>query len=291
MQPGPVSAFNVIERHVEIESAPRSGKEILHEIIIAEGWFTGEEAQEKTERWARKFLDRARKFLNKAIEDGDFQPFGFNSRNSDYIQGSCFLEPDDGEEIMSAKRKRANTLKLYRAISNRTADDLELLCVKLLTLLGVTNPSGTPRSGDGGVDFYGYSNFGFILRPEILPAGAEKHMRVWFVGQAKHYDASQVSTKDIREIVGSVSLARAKLYAGRNDPLESFTARLCEPVFSMFVTTGRFSKDSKDLMRRSGIIPMDGPQLGQFLADNNVGLKNERFEQNVFDEWINSNWE
>ncbi|WP_083825571.1 restriction endonuclease [Citromicrobium sp. JLT1363] len=263
-----------------------SAETLLRAIVIGEGWAEGEEAAENAEKWASKFLERARTFLNRAVEDGTYQHYCFNSGNPDYLQGSCYCEPGDDAEVLKAKRRRANTLKLYQAISARTADDLELLCVKLLRLLGVSRPNGTPRAGDGGVDFYGYSNFGFILKPEILPAGAEKHMRVWFVGQAKHYDASQVGTKDIREIVGSVSLARAKLFAGEKDPMRQFSARLCEPVFSMFITTGRFSRDSKDLMKKSGIIPMDGPQLGQFLADNGIGLTDDLFDQNEFDDWI-----
>ena len=286
MRPGPAAAVSVLENYVDIDSPPMSAAALLRTIIIGEGWAEGEEASEQAERWSKNFLERSRTFLNRAVEDGAYQHYGFNSGNEDYLQGSCFCEPGDNADVVKAKRRRANTLKLYHAVSERTADDLELLCIKLLHLLGVSKPHGTPRSGDGGVDFYGYSHFGFVLKPEILPAGAEKHMRVWFVGQAKHYDASQVSTKDIREIVGSVSLARAKLFAGEKDPMKRFSARLCEPVFSMFVTTGRFSRDSKDLMKKSGIIPMDGPQLGQFLADNGIGLNEDVFEQEAFDSWI-----
>lgn len=286
MARGPTAALSLIEAHVEIDSAPRSAREIVHSIIISEGWFEGDEAIERSDAWSGSFLHQARAALNIAIENGEFQRYSFNSRNSDYIQGSCYCEPQDTRAIISAKRRRANSLRLYAAINSRTANDLELLCVKLLTLLGVDEPRGTPRSGDGGVDFYGYSNFGFILKEEILPAGAEKNMRVWFVGQAKHYDRTHVSTKDIREIVGSVALAKAKLFAGAADPMEKFQAKLCEPVFSIFVTTGRFSRDSKDLMAKSGIVAMDGPQLGQFLADNAVGLIDETFDLEAFNSWI-----
>lgn len=286
MARGPAAALALLEAHVRIDSAPRSAREIIHSIIITENWFEGDEANERSEAWARSFLHQARMALNTAIENGEYQGYAFNSRNPDYIQGSCYCEPHDTPDIILAKRKRANSLRLYDAINSRTADDLELLCVKLLTLLGVDDPNGTPRSGDGGVDFYGYSNFGFILKEEILPAGAEKNMRVWFVGQAKHYDKTQVSTKDVREIVGAVALAKAKLFAGAADPMNKFQAKLCEPVFSIFITTGRFSRDSKDLMAKSGIVSMDGPQLGQFLANNGVGLIDEDFDLEAFNSWF-----
>lgn len=286
MTPGPAAALAVIESYLDIDSGPQSARELLRAIVAGEGWFPEGEVTEKSDGWARNFLERARRHLNGAIENGEFQAFAFNSKNEDYIQGSCFCEPSDSQRIREAKLRRANTLRLYEAIKARTADDLELLCVKLLGLLGVDDPRGTPRSGDGGVDFYGYANFGYVLKEEILPAGSEKHMRVWFIGQAKHYEETQVSTKDIREIVGSVELARAKLFAGSNDPMAKFKAKLCEPVFSLFVTTGRFSRDSKDLMKKSGVIPMDGPQLGQFLADNGIGLLANDFHQATFDDWI-----
>lgn len=286
MVPGPVAALELIEHYVSLVSPPKSARDILEEIVIDQNWGVGDDAKELAERWANSFTARARTQLNEAIEQGEFQAYSFNSGNADYIQGSCFVEPHDSQEIRYAKIKRSNCLQLYEAIKARTADDLEILCKRMLTLLGVKEPEGTPRSGDGGVDFYGYSDFGFILKEEILPAGAEKNMRVWFVGQAKHYTKTQVSTKDVREIVGSVELARAKLFANSDDPMQRFQAKLCDPVFSIFVTTGRFSRDSKSLMAKAGIVAMDGPQLGQFLADNGVGLVNDSFCAEKFNSWI-----
>ncbi|MGY6551658.1 MAG: restriction endonuclease [Erythrobacter sp.] len=288
MVAGPAAALELIEGYVSLLSPPKSARDILEEIIIDQQWRLGDEAKEFAERWANSFIFRARTQLNAAIEQGEFQAYSFNSANADYIQGSCFIEPHDSPEIRNAKIRRSNCLQLYEAVKSRTADDLEILCKKMLTLLGVKDPEGTPRSGDGGVDFYGYSDFGFILKEEILPAGAEKNMRVWFVGQAKHYTKTHVSTKDVREIVGSVELARAKLFANSEDPMKKFQAKLCDPVFSIFVTTGRFSRDSRSLMAKSGIVAMDGPQLGQFLADNGVGLVNDNFCAESFNAWIAS---
>ncbi|WP_324260964.1 restriction endonuclease [Altererythrobacter sp. H2] len=286
MVPGPAAALDAIGRYLEIEAGPIAVRALLVNIIVGERWLVGDEAAEKAQKWERSLLVRARAHLNACINDGSFIAFTFNTLNPEYIQGACYCEPSDPPDIVEAKRRRRNSIKLFDAIRVKTANDLEILCVRLLTLLGVKDPRHTPRSGDGGIDFYGFSDFGYILKPEILPAGAEKNMRVWFVGQAKHFDKTGVSTKDIREIVGSAELARAKLFAGKNDPVRFFSAKLCDPVFSMFVTTGEFSRDSKDLMKKSGIIPMDGPQLGQFLADNNVGLIGEEFDDSAFDTWL-----
>ena len=286
MRPGPARAHALLEKYIGIEDNPCAAERILARIIRGEGWFIGDEIHEHASKWRNAFSERIRRFLNDKFNEGTFQVFALNSSNPEYIQGSCFVEPNDSPKVRDAKAKRSNTLKLYQAIKSRSDEDLETVCVRLLKLLGVDNPHPTPRSGDGGVDFYGCANFGFILKKQILPAGSERNMHVWFVGQAKHYEATQVSTRDVREIVGSVQLARAKLFAGNIDPMKNFSARLCDPVFSIFVTTGRFSKDCIQLMKSVGVVPMDGPQLGQFLADNNVGLINNQFCENCFKEWL-----
>ena len=111
-------------------------------------------------------------------------------------------------------------------------------------------------------------------------------MKVWLVGQAKHYDASQVSTKDIRELVGSVSLARTKTYAGSKDPLARLQMRSCDPVVYLFFTTGRISRDARDLLQKAGVVGMDGGQLAIFLADCGVGLDEEgHFCREEFRRW------
>ena len=164
--------------------------------------------------------------------------------------------------------------------------EFEYLSGRVLSLLKVEEEYVTRSSGDQGIDFYGKVPFGEIIKPGVLTPGAEKNMKVWLVGQAKHYDATQVSTKDIRELVGSISLAKSKIYAGSKDPLAQLQMRTCDPIFFLFFTTGSISKDAKDLLRRSGVVAMDGYQLAIFLADNGIGSVNDNFDPNVFRSWI-----
>lgn len=144
------------------------------------------------------------------------------------------------------------------------------------------------RSADQGVDFFGRVPFGEIMKPSAIGSGAERQLKLWLVGQAKNYSASQVSTKDIRELVGSVNLARSKTYAGSIDPLSKLEMRTCDPVFFLFFTTGKLSKDAWSLLSKSGVVAMDGAQLAVFLADHGVGVVNGRFDEVEFRNWRNT---
>lgn len=157
-----------------------------------------------------------------------------------------------------------------------------------MTLLKVEIPYVTRRSADQGVDFYGRVPLGDILKPKLLDSGAEKNMFVWLVGQSKHYPETKVSTSEIRELAGSVEFARAKIYAGKTDPLINLTLRPCDPIIFMFFTSGKFTRDSNDLLRRSGVLSFDGLQISQFLADHGVGISAGLFDDASFELWLKS---
>jgi restriction endonuclease Mrr len=145
----------------------------------------------------------------------------------------------------------------------------------------------TRASADQGIDFFGRVPIGEILKPAIIDSGVERHFKVWLVGQAKHYRSTQVSTKDIRELVGSVALAKSKVFAGKIDPLASLQMRICDPVVYMFFTTGSITRDARDILNRAGVVAMDGLQLAMFLADHSVGLDGIEFAPATFRAWLN----
>ena len=136
------------------------------------------------------------------------------------------------------------------------------------------------------MDFFGRVPFGEIMKPSAIGNGAERQLKLCLVGQAKNYSSSQVSTKDIRELVGSVNLARSKTYAGSIDPLARLDMRTCDPVFFLFCTTGKLSRDAWDLLSKSGVVAMDGAQLAVFLADHGVGLVDGQFHSESFWGWV-----
>ena len=62
--------------------------------------------------------------------------------------------------------------------------------------------------------------------------------------------------------------------------------RLCDPIIYLFFTTGQFSKDSLELLDRSGVLSFDGLQIGQFLADHGIGITNGSFDPAPFNTWL-----
>ena len=102
------------------------------------------------------------------------------------------------------------------------------------------------------------------------------------VGQAKHYNMTQIGTEHIRELVGSVSLARAGVYGSGTNPLSDLNVRVADPIFLMFFTTGTISANAWQLLNRSGVIGMDGEMIAAFLADRQFGAKDGAFNADEF---------
>jgi restriction system protein len=48
--------------------------------------------------------------------------------------------------------------------------------------------------------------------------------------------------------------------------------------FRIFITTGNFSNDAKEYVTKidSKVVLIDGNQLGEYLIDNNIGVKTEK---------------
>ncbi len=286
MPPGPSDAVRIIANTFSIEASPQPIRNLLVEVIIQEGWYGFDEASEKAEDWLPRVKSRLRMQILKSREDGGFLAFTFNSSSDDYLQGSCFCEPRDSKDVRDAKRRRSYTGQIYRFCLSLSDRLFERLSGKILALLKVEKPFVSRRTADQGIDFFGRVPIGQILKPSLLDMGAERHMFVWIVGQSKHYPVTRVSTAEIRELVGSVELARAKVFAGSKDPLEELVMRLCDPIIYVFFTSGSFTRDSKQLMARSGVLAFEGLQIAQFIADHGVAIVDGVFDEAAFSKWL-----
>lgn len=259
---------------------------MLAEIIIKNSWVDDTSAEEMAEKWLNTFLTRIQTEISKAREDGRLVPFTLNSMSELHIQGTCFSEPKDSPREKEEKKRRSRLARYYEFFAKITPSEFEQLSGKILTLFKAKEEFVTRGSGDQGIDFYGQVPFGSILKPSVIEPGAESQLNVWLVGQAKHYSSSQVSTSDIRELVGSIELARAKTYAGRADPLANLSIRICDPVFYLFFTTGEISRDGRNLLRKAGVVSMDGMQLAAFLADHKVAIRKGQFSETALRRWF-----
>lgn len=272
----------MLGEYIDAEATPLEDVLILEQIIVHRGWGVGPQARTLARTWLKAFNARAVRIHNDAIRARTFLSFTFSPASENHIQGSCYALPNDSDAVKADKRKRANALPMLEAVRDLSPRDFEFLCGLVLRCFGVDAPNVSQSAGDQGVDFYGHASFGELITQTTLPGAVEGPIRVWIVGQAKRYRETKVSTGDLRELVGSVELSRAKIHSAQDDPLKNLNVRLCDPIFYMMVTSGEFTSGSRSLIERSGIIAMDGLQLCQFLADHGKGGGTDGFDEAAF---------
>lgn len=287
MKPGPSLARKVLPEFISITSEPLPAVEWLTYICIAQSWFSsGAEAREAAERWEDRFLSLLRDEVSELNRLGRFSQYSFNSSSEYMLQGACFVEPRDPDDVKEAKTRRAQFSDYTSVLSELTPEEFEAMCVGILELIGVKDPQLTSYSTDEGIDFYGRLQLEeHILLEDRFPS-VQRQLSAWMVGQAKHYKLSQVSTFDIRELVGSVELAKGRAYSSVNSKYPDLEIRVCDPVFYLFFTTGRISSDSWRLVDHSGVVGMDGEMVAAFLADRGVGTTNEGFDNSLLSDWL-----
>jgi restriction endonuclease Mrr len=289
MKPGPALAANLFFEIVRVTDAPRDAMEWLVRICLMQEWARNDiEAQEMCSRWVEPFLAQLRQKLREFRRLGRFEPFAFNSSSEYMVQGPAFIEPADTKEQKEQKKRITHFDAYVTALRNLSARKFEALCSGLVHKLGVANPVLTKSSFDEGIDFYGKLDLEQFIRPMGKAVGVEKQLSVWIIGQAKHYKKQKVSTFDVRDLVGAVELAKGKSFGSTAPKYGDLNVRVCDPVFYFFVTTGKLSGPTWNLLERGGIVGMDGHMVAAFLAGHKVGIKLDKFDEPTFDNWIDS---
>lgn len=283
---GPAAAANLVATSIAERDGPRSLRAALEDVLVTEGWASSAaEVAETAESLEIRVRRRLEAHLEAAIGGGSHLNYEFNSSSTSMIQGSCFIEPSDSLELRAAKNRRASTSDYFSVFESLTHQRFEELCVGVLRLLGVQKPGITPATADEGIDFYGE------ITPLATPtplSNFQDHMRVWLIGQAKHYPSGQAATPEIRELVGSVDLARAKAFSRTSDPYAELTIRVCDPIYYLFVTTGSISSAGWRLLDKSGVVGIDRSRLATFLADRKVGQISGSLDDAEFQLWLDT---
>ncbi len=230
--------------------------------------------EEKAALLAPKVLNRLEKHWKESMEAGKQPRFAFNSVSDYKIQGGCFVEPCDTPEVKEQKLRRIRWKDYYDFLRNLTPYHFELVCSRILGLIGVPNPILTPYRRDQWIDFFGRMSVADLTGHGALFPVFERDIILWLIGQAKHYPDSRISTPDIRALAGSAFLGRVRAFPKEGE-LPYLNVRACDPIIMLFFTTGQISSDGWALCRRAGIAAMDGEMLAAFLADKQVGLEGE----------------
>ena len=228
---GPAEACKELNRVVKCDAAPMRAVDILVHIILAKNWHANaNDAREEAEKWERRFLNQVATAIRQADSIGRILPFAFNSSSDDTLQGCAFVEPNDQPDVVAAKATLLRRSFYIDAFKTLTPSSFESLCAGVLAQLGVAAPRKTPETRDEGIDFYGRLSLETMLRGSQVFPGPERQFSVWMVGQAKHFKAEDVSTLEIRELVGSMLLARTRTFSSRPERYSDLTIRTCDPV-------------------------------------------------------------
>lgn len=279
---GAIAAANLLNDFVSETDPPRHVEKIIVAIIVAYDAAGDQDPSELAESWAQTVLRKASELQAEASKRRAPLNFEFNAADEEHIQGRLYINGSDPPELKASKLNRIPAKNIESILPELDPARFEKLCAIVLEKLGCPNPAVSTQSNDQGIDFFGSIPLGSILKATTLPDSVEESLSVWVFGQAKRYNKSIVKTAELREIVGSVELAKARAYSSLNHSLSDTIIRACDPVFYMFITSGDFTTGGHTLIDNSGVIAMDRKQLAAFLADHKVGIIKGEFSKARF---------
>ena len=141
--------------------------------------------------------------------------------------------------------------------------EFEYLALHLLDLYGIPKQLRrvTPGSNEGGIDFYGLEE----TDPDTTNRIRRQRFRI--VGQAKRY-AGAISSDEMDMFAWR--LLNFRLGTGRRWlALEDwFLNEGDEPIFGMFITSGRYSESALATANSALVISIDGEQIAQDLSES-----------------------
>ena len=286
VRPGPRNLVKSLFNDYPLNTRPKRLLEVVASTILKNMWADHENfAAERAESWNTNVKEQLRNKLNELQEIGRPARIVFNSSDSDYVQGACFIEPNDPPRIQEQKRRRSRVDQYQKLIRQLTPEDFEYLCRRVLELFGVRTPYLTRRTADDGIDFFGQlEGESVFFRHDPQPT-IQKQLSIWLVGQAKQYARTRTGTPAIRELVGAVTLGRSGSISTNVSPFPRLRIRVGDPVILMLVTSGALSTRAWNLADRSGVIGIDGELLAAFLIDRlpNLGGSPDPTE---FQKWL-----
>lgn len=206
----------------------------------------------------------------------------FNERHGEKRALRFRLISSDGSKIAGAGNLiESERLEFQDAINNLSPSLFEGISALVLRAAGCNYLRRTPESHDQGIDAFGYMEF-FKAYPL-----ARKHetCRLTFLAQAKHYRRIKVGSKDIREFIGSATLAVHRIFSSVDIKYEDLEILPFSPVALVFVTSEEVPGTVRRLAQRTGIIVVTSDDL----FDTFVGSLPTKPTQ-ITSEWLKAEW-
>lgn len=276
-----------IESKVSADSPPEKIVSLISGLLSEQYSMSVAEAAERAESVLQDVKELIRDNELSANNEyfGYFYPIRLSKINDDYVHGACFILSGDDDATKISKRSRAKYAKVAGYIDQLDADEFEVFCGNVLSLLGVRDPIVTPHGGDQGIDFLGRWHLQDYIQDVAFPDGLERQFTAWIIGQAKKYVSTKLNTDVVRELVGSVQLAKSKVFSKEVDEYRSLDIAYCDPIFYVLITTGAITSGVATLLQGAGMLFFDRDLLSVFIADRNSGQLFDPDDETSFRKW------
>ena len=236
--------------HFLCQFDPKSRKRLTQDVVreVALKVYSQEKVDE--------FIDyRLTKFQTTLVEE-------FNQRLADR-RPLRFQIADDagiGKTVTGNQRKKlAKEIRFQNSLHRISATDFEKLAAIVLRVLGCQEVFSTPSSHDQGADAFGYQSL-----VQATPYGVT-HGLTW-IAQAKHYMSTQVTTGDVRELIGSKELLVAKVFSTVDERYKELRLRSYAPTAVALVTTEEIPTTVRRLADGAGVFVFASSDLFYLLG-------------------------
>jgi hypothetical protein len=236
--------------HFLSEFDPRSKKRLTKDVVraVALTVFSAEKVNEFVD-------DRLARFQQTLVEE-------FNDRYRDKRPLRFQIADPGGVGKMVAgyqRKKLTKEIRFQNSLNKTTADEFEKLAAVVLKKLGCTEVFATPSSHDQGIDAFGYLAL-------VLPTPYGVTHGLTWIAQAKHYRATEVTTGDVRELVGSKELLVAKVFSTVDQRYKELRLRLYAPTAVALITTEEIPSTVRRLADGAGVYVFAASDLFHLLG-------------------------
>jgi len=192
------------------------------------------------------------------IDSGKFAKYLENNikRRPNYKQNSWF-EYDEEEFSIYLSDNLGSKISLFKEnnivdyITSLDFFEFELSCIVCMKkFFNSQIEADIIKSADDGIDFYG--------RYTSIDSSESNFFDIntWYIGQAKFYKKNRIQTSLLRELIGSVELAKNKIWSLENS-YKNIDIKHNENVVPIIISSSRFSSYSLEIAYKFGIKLID----------------------------------
>lgn len=227
---------------IGLQGPPRALREVLEQEMRGHFQLLPIRAAEQAERMEERVRQRITEKQQEMEAAGTIPVVVIHYSSQRCVVGSCWVAPTDTAAIAAAKQGRVHVQQILAALRALTADQFERFGTRILHELGAEQVQVTRRSGDNGVDFYGFLLPGGIMQHPPAICQLAHNIQLLFAGQAKHYPDNPIGPATVREMIGAISLARFKVYSSEPDLFRGIQASSLQPAYRFALHHGAFYK-------------------------------------------------